>query len=435
MARKLFETPPDTPPEVVCRTFKIPSSYHWLGIFNKAILTLLNEYNWEQVNDTDLTIEGTIALIKPMIEEYWDTQECCEPDACLLPDGSRVLRLSISGHFEQLANGGWIPPTGDYEVPPVPARGEGTPIDRRCAAAANAQNVLQLTYEVVTDASAEGLTVAETAVELATTLTLLVAPFLGFVVPAMIVLLEAFIFALLEIAEFMTSDYWDVEFSEMLTCILFDCSTDDSDVVTFDYDCVLEGLTTTVDLLNPQAQSQLLLFGQVRYLLAIIGVDGLNAAGATTEIDDANCDACGGWCRQMLSSDGTEFIEMVAGTITVEDWIRADTLVGAQQMARFKIPLDADAQLNSVYVRIVDNGGFPRVTLMHNDTVWTGANEIATWVAGAEPFHTFTGFSPVSGGYLGIQINANDPAQTVMDDIILSSDILGSENPFGDDNC
>ena len=83
-----------------------------------------------------------------------------------------MLRLNANGQIEQLSNGAWVEPDGDYEIPPTPARTEPTAAERKCLAAANAANVLQQTYEQITDEIAEGLTVAELAVRAATALTI-----------------------------------------------------------------------------------------------------------------------------------------------------------------------------------------------------------------------------------------------------------------------
>lgn len=61
MVRKLFLTPPELPGEVQCRSIEIPSSQEWLGIFNQALLQLTKPYNFEQVNDTDLTPDEVAA--------------------------------------------------------------------------------------------------------------------------------------------------------------------------------------------------------------------------------------------------------------------------------------------------------------------------------------------------------------------------------------
>ena len=75
MAKK-FQTPPSLAEGVVCRTLTIPSDKYWLGIFNSALLEMLNPYLWEQVNETDLTIDDTIEYCESIINEYWATEGC-----------------------------------------------------------------------------------------------------------------------------------------------------------------------------------------------------------------------------------------------------------------------------------------------------------------------------------------------------------------------
>jgi len=70
MPRVLFQTPPDMPEEFVCRTLEIPSSKEWLGIFNAALLQTIYSWNWEQVNETDLTADECTALCYDVFEEY-----------------------------------------------------------------------------------------------------------------------------------------------------------------------------------------------------------------------------------------------------------------------------------------------------------------------------------------------------------------------------
>lgn len=73
-----FQTPQALPVEVTCRTLTIPSDKYWLGIFNSALLEMLNPYLWEKVNDTDLEIDATIAIVESIINEYWLTESCGE---------------------------------------------------------------------------------------------------------------------------------------------------------------------------------------------------------------------------------------------------------------------------------------------------------------------------------------------------------------------
>jgi len=77
MVRKLFLTPPQTVPlEVDCRTLKIPSHPLWLGIFNAAILQTTYAWNYEQVNDTDLTPDETAAMCYDIMIEYFQAASC-----------------------------------------------------------------------------------------------------------------------------------------------------------------------------------------------------------------------------------------------------------------------------------------------------------------------------------------------------------------------
>ena len=47
-------TPPDLPEDVIKRRLEIPSSQEWLGVFNYILTLAIFEWNWEQLNDTDL---------------------------------------------------------------------------------------------------------------------------------------------------------------------------------------------------------------------------------------------------------------------------------------------------------------------------------------------------------------------------------------------
>jgi len=77
MVRKLFLTPPQTVPlEVDCRTLEIPSHPLWLGIFNAAILQTTYAWNYEQINDTDLSPDETAALCYQIMLDYFDTGVC-----------------------------------------------------------------------------------------------------------------------------------------------------------------------------------------------------------------------------------------------------------------------------------------------------------------------------------------------------------------------
>lgn len=69
---KPFLTPPVSSDVLECRTLLIPNTKEWLGIFNSALLETVYYWNYEQVNDTDLTPEETAEACRAIVWEYFD---------------------------------------------------------------------------------------------------------------------------------------------------------------------------------------------------------------------------------------------------------------------------------------------------------------------------------------------------------------------------
>jgi len=69
-------TPQTLPSETWCRTLKIPASFDWLGIFNSLITQGFQEWNWKQVNDTDLTPAEASAAVYAVFSEYLASGLC-----------------------------------------------------------------------------------------------------------------------------------------------------------------------------------------------------------------------------------------------------------------------------------------------------------------------------------------------------------------------
>lgn len=70
MVKRLFLTPPATPDETIARCLVIPASQQWLGVINAALLLLSQEWNWEQVHETDLTPAEAASRAMRIYEEY-----------------------------------------------------------------------------------------------------------------------------------------------------------------------------------------------------------------------------------------------------------------------------------------------------------------------------------------------------------------------------
>jgi hypothetical protein len=310
MVKKLFLTPPAEIPEgEECRTLKLPASKEWLGVFNSALLMLTNPYNWEQINDTDLTPDEATVIAMALIEEYWATLSCATAS---LPGGKKVIRILLNGHFEELSDAGeWQEPTGDYAIPPITPREGGTPQEQMCLAAANAANVLQQLYEQAADMFQEHLSTAAALAAIIEAIALAIGAAFGLIGTSIVAIAVLVWGVVYESLEFIGADLWDVTFTATMKCILLDCASNTDGVVTFDFECVNQALAAQTNPFDLTA-SQIRLFGQLQYLFMIFGGDGLNAAGATTEITEADCD-CGEWCGWINLKLTSEPLTIAAG--------------------------------------------------------------------------------------------------------------------------
>lgn len=283
---KGYPTPNAIPEDIGYRVFRFPDSDEWVGLLMGAAYELTKAYNFYEWGE--LTPEEAAEAWKLIVDQA--PYESC---GCNQPGGGRVLRLNAVGKIEQLTDGEWTDPTDDYAIPPVPPRTEPTADERRCLAAANAAEVLKQLYEAVADAVADGADEAEAKAVLIAAATIIIGGWLGLALAALVGLVLGLFVSFLEIAEFIGADLWTTEFDDILRCILYECcSSDEDDVVTFDFQCVREGMAASTDILDPQVLTNIRLFGQIDFILNTIGVDGLNAAGATTSIETADCDDC-----------------------------------------------------------------------------------------------------------------------------------------------
>jgi len=280
-------TPESIPEDDDCRPLSIPADSVWLALISGALTELTKPYNWQQFGA--LTVAETIAKMQSIIDNYYDAP-CA---MCITPGGYRVVRISPSGHVEQLdPDGDWVNATDDYHIPPPEAREDGTPDDQICLAAKNAVNVLQQLYESLSESWASELSTDEAVLAL---IGVLVAE-VGFAFAPIVWAIMAFllpIFVLVyEALAYLTADLWDEAFTKQITCFLVDCASNDAGVVTFDWDCFNAHLNSLADSFG-LSEVQLRLYIQIGYILLFIGgVDGLNLAARTTDITNDDCTFC-----------------------------------------------------------------------------------------------------------------------------------------------
>lgn len=435
----MFITPPDIPEEVVCRTIKMPNSLLWLGIFNKALATTIQAWNWHQAKDTHLTPDEAVAAAYAVLSD-WLEASLNDCEGCVQPGGEPFMRVNPDGSFSQLTEDEWLPPSGDYEVPPVPPREGGTDEDKRCLAAKNAANVLKLMYENITDSISGDLTIAEAIAALIIFLAgILLAP-LSLIIAA-ILQAAAIIFGVVyATAEFVTADYWFEEFNAKLVCALEECAdVDGSGVVTFDFDCFNTRLANRVDLTTDYFE--LVLFGQIQSMLMFIGSDGLNLAGATTAITDDEC-FCGWTYRwEFTDNDGGFVYDADQSPYNVGTWVDGqgwlvqytgtangcgNVYAAGLKSATFDIPSDCSIQV----LRLAATN---MVSCAHAE-MFIGANRTAG-LARALKIYVDTGWSTTmlatgiiddasTGQHVGVEANHN------ADDLyITAAEISGEGTP------
>jgi hypothetical protein len=185
----------------------------------------------------------------------------------------------------------------------------------------------------------------------------------------------------------LTANVWDDDFENDLTCLFLSYAEVAIDgTVTFQYG----NLQNAIFSLGNYDAERILLCWQAYYFLSIIGADGLNAAGATTAIENPVC-SCGSWGREWLFAElvGSEWTKL-QGMWTVEeaievsgDWtgrfaavtcrvnIPAETTI-VQVGIRCFVPAGQYGQSGFVYRASADTGfihsGNPD-TLPYSDTI------------------------------------------------------------------
>lgn len=269
-------------------------------------------YNWYKSGELDP--DEAAELFRKIVQDApYNLKSCANPA------GGRILRVSPTGKVQELSDANeWVDPTGDYEIPPVPARTDGSPPDQICLASKNAAHVLELLYENVTDSFNTGLDEAEAATALTLTLVSLIGAEFAPITFALVTFFGIVFSVLYGLLEFIGADLWDGDFTNTIVCILQECATNDAGVVTFDYTCFNDKLAAQVNIFDLTFE-QLRLFGQIQYLLLVIGgVDALNHAGATTAITDDDCSFCpsgGSICVGFDDGDVYEFYTNPAGAL------------------------------------------------------------------------------------------------------------------------
>lgn len=313
-----YLTPETVPSATTCRALLIPDSTEWLALFSGALTELSFRYNWERQG---ITIEETLTVVNQVIEGFYDG---CVSSGCTQPDGVGIFRVNDAGHIEQLVDGEWVPPQGPYAIPSVPARTEPTTQERKCLAAANAVNVMFLWYENLTESFNNDISAAEAFTTLVAFIALTFF-WLAPIVNGLVLILAGIAELIYQGLRYASADVWDNNFTDIMTCMLYECATDTGDVITFDLECFMNKIQEKT-LTPPWTETMARLAVQISYLLQVVGgVDALNAAGATDEIGTHDCSECEqSWCMTINLEETSGEFEFVNGA---GEWVSGTGLV------------------------------------------------------------------------------------------------------------
>lgn len=285
MAKRWGWLTPDAPaPETLrCRSISVPDDLAFVGAVSGALLDLTKAYNWEQFGT--MTPEQAAEIMLYAVQEFLNDE--CSGGSC-----PRGWRVGVGGGIEFTEDGGETWQEGDDAVyEPLQSVDAPTPEERRCLAAANAVEVMRQTYVEVLNEFQETGAPQLALFAFSSVFALL---FAGLIVPVTAIAainamlnftIQSFVGAL-GLMEQLADDDWTEGFSERLQCALFDASTDTDGKVTFDFAAV----QAEIGALLGDFDAGLIFW--IFYIFTVIGAEGLNVAGTTTSIEEADCDVC-----------------------------------------------------------------------------------------------------------------------------------------------
>jgi len=274
---------PNTPPETrLARVFCVPNDTLWLGLLMGAVYPLTQPESWEQHGS--LTPEESAAAFQLIFDAAFnETGSCIDMECCEIA-------------YNEDGEVGFIDPeTGDWtpiDYPPLPPRIPVEGQNTACLAAANATEVISQLWVSWKDIW-DGATLLVAISGLISVIALII-----FYPPSAVVVFTIFA-ELYNLMVLIGTDDFDSDDEEELTCILYCAATVTGDIVTFNFDEVIEKVNEKWDPI-----SNVNVWGGIWYLISIIQEDGLNRAGTTTSITSADCNECDecDWCFEFNDS-------------------------------------------------------------------------------------------------------------------------------------
>lgn len=456
MVRKRFITPANVPTAEICRGLVLPNSRDWLGVFSEALSQTIYPYNYEQINDTDLTPEEAAAEAYERYTAWLDA--VCASGSCTLPGGQKIYRTrkidSDTTIYEYYDGEDWVE---DEDIPTTSAREEETEDNQLCAAAANAVNALRLTWLEVDSYYEESVAAQDAQVDTAIFISGLIGTFFYPPIAGLFALAQAGWEIVYYAYEIVSAVDWDDYLTDSLVCIFKEHATVTDGVVSFDTEAILKALWANAFT----GQAYITIVAQIEYLINQIGKPAIDAAGALTAIE-GDCSHCGVWCQTFQFSESTYNWSAIRETGSVlnapgawdgSKWIGTVTTDGTTYSLKIMLGIQFDnTTLTEVEVLYSRTNGQLVATINANRVM------VDNWDVGVDLGHREVILTSNTPGATGNDITLSttgewDDVQSVT--ISLSASYrygaqpspLGSlsismitlrgigENPFGQNNC
>lgn len=325
MVRRLFLTPPNLPEETALRCVTLPDDKNWWGLLNAALLLLTQEWQYEQVHETDLTPAECAAYFQVVYNNYllgacgvrdvrqnvidpctlektldgetwlpWANILACAGMLAASATPLKNVRIDpVDGETPQWSpddGSTWLDIIGDPDAPPIvtpPAPVYGPdPAAQACLGSRRAALVLAEFYRATYGVFTAGM--ANTLNDMNVFLQQVNNALFSFIYPQAAQVVKALgLMESYDEGEYTVPEL-DPETVDLLTCLLLDNSSVPFDgIVQFDFEQVQTDMIATVGL-NPGLALQ--------SLLTYITSSGLNAASGTAVLDTYECYECLEWC-------------------------------------------------------------------------------------------------------------------------------------------
>lgn len=369
----------------------------WAQYALGALKILTVGYNWYQAGDLD--VEDAAEAFRLIVQQA----PLNKLPSCSLPTGEPLMRIHPStGHIQNVdEDGNW---QDDPSLPPTPERPPDDPDIQRCLGAANAAYALSVLYESLSDSFNGGLSTAEAITAFVATVGTAIA--VEFFPPAAaLIAIGGLLFEVVyAVVAFVGADVWTEDFTAKLQCMLYDCSSVTDNVVTFDFECVINALAAQTNVFD-LSFVQLRLFGQLYYILGFIGSDGLNYGAAATIITDAEC-LCS-WCIRWDFENDCDLLglTLVYGTCDPDGYVGQFLDVNSRSAVYLEAGSLGSITFTSITVRYSFSGSGPNRRAGFQ--LYAGGSNVLNHVGGPDGSHVIENWTGHQvADYINFQLNS-----------------------------